>query len=278
MCHISPDQWVAPLDGVILVCSLRGSHGILDDLKQGYFFMQHKDDYVIVWQPLTTVSSHSKAGRWTRTWFLTHEFLNLLISSSQMSKNETQGQVLTIQAHASSTFSVLQIMRQLSAVRAQAARVMPVFTPEPSPAQDTAALQGDHSPVQSMQFCSENVSPLQCQHSLVPGLLHSVVQCLKYCDLWTHWTLSSFNAITAAAIKCGFYVWVKNSSSILFKIFVFAWHQGSGNIGNTVQCCSGGAGGEMELQCCSARSALPLPAYGRTIHSAIGMRYTKRSG
>ena len=52
-----------------------------------------------------------------------------------------------------------------------------------------------------------------------------------------------------------------------------AWHQG--NTGNTVQCCSGAAGGEMELQCCSARSALPAPR--RTIHSAIGMRYTKRS-
>ena len=130
---------------------------------------------------------------------------------------------------------------------------------KPSTGHCSTAVQGDHSPTHKMQSCSENVSPLQCQRSLVPELLHSVVQCLKYCDLWTHWTLSSFNAITAAAIKCEFYVWVKNSSSILFKIFVFAWHQGSGNTGNTAQCCSGAAGGEMELQCCSARSALPAP-------------------
>ena len=117
--------------------------------------MQHKDDYVIVWQPLTTVSSHSKAGRWTRTWFLTHEFLNLLISSSQMSKNETQGQVLTIKAHASSTFSVLQIMRELSALRAQAARVIPVFSPEPSPGPGhckSHGIMGSQSQIRSHKF------------------------------------------------------------------------------------------------------------------------------
>ena len=137
--------------------------------------MQHKDDYVIVWQPLTTVISHSKAGRWTRTWFLTHEFLNLFISSSQMSKNETQGQVLTIKAHASSTFSVLQIMRELSAVRAQAARVMPVFAPEPSPAQDTAALQCRVTTPQHRK-CSPAAR-------MFPHCSVSVVWCLSYCTL-----------------------------------------------------------------------------------------------
>ena len=90
-----------------------------------------------------------------------------------MSKNETQGQVLTIQAHASSTFSVVQIMRQLSAVRAQAARVMPVFAPEPSPAQDTAALQCRVTTPQYRE-CSPAVG-------MFPHCSVSAVCCLSYC-------------------------------------------------------------------------------------------------
>ena len=207
-----------------------------------------------------------------------------------MSKNETQGHVLTIEAHASSTFSVLQIMRQLSAQLAAPGPGCQCQCSRPSQAQPRT-LQNcscrvttpQYPIIQRMQFCSENVSPLQCQHSLVPELLVILyIHCIVLCNVSnvvlvdTLRTVSSFNAIIAAAIKCGLCVWVKNSSSILFKIFVFAWHQGSGNTGNTVQCCSGAAGGEMELQCCSARSALPAPR--RTLHSAIRMRGTMTHG